>query len=334
MPLTALLLASIASTQASSPTTTAPFLGAQRESFEGISVHDFECLPIFQGAAEVCELGEIGGVITAGVGGMCTTGALSGELLALGHFDGLRVTFDGLATRLGGYFTSTQPAAELTASFYDADGALLGVLVYAMPQLCEWAWFVAVASAGHPFHAVDLTLTGETSAIQASLLVDLLQADVTGSVVHPPPTTYCTAKTTSGGCVPTLSTNYTGIEPDVPKVGFSSGFRIDASQLEPMRTGMFFYGASGARATPFSCTGFLCVEPPVQRIAPESTAGFAPCGGALSLEWNGWTKRDAADLAIGAPFAPGQHLWAQAWFRDPSACGSSGLTDAVEFVMH
>jgi hypothetical protein len=145
-----------------------------------------------------------------------------------------------------------------------------------------------------------------------------LQADWSA----PTPSVYCTAKTTSSGCTPTLSVSGT------PSASASSGFTILASQVEAKNFGIFFFGTSGPASIPFQ-GGFLCVQSPVTRVAPQPAGGSAACSGAYSLDFNAWLAANRPDLR-----APGESFYAQCWFRDPpDPVSGTGLTDAVWFVL-
>ena len=66
---------------------------------------------------------------------------------------------------------------------------------------------------------------------------------------------------------------------------------------------------------------------------PIAKSGGTPlqCDGFLSLDWNAYVA--SHPTALGTPFAPGQRVFAQAWFRDPPSPGSTMLSDALEFVL-
>jgi hypothetical protein len=51
----------------------------------------------------------------------------------------------------------------------------------------------------------------------------------------------------------------------------------------------------------------------------------------LTLDWNAYVA--ANPTALGAPFASGQHVFAQGWFRDPSSPKTTMLSDGLEFVV-
>jgi len=144
---------------------------------------------------------------------------------------------------------------------------------------------------------------------------------VAWSMTCPAPTTYCTAKTTAGGCMPRIVAN-----------GFASAadpnpFALDALDVPNNKNGLLFYGFAPA-ALPF-LGGTLCVQPPLRRTAIQGSGGNPPpddCSGAYVL--------DGRALIQGGsdPFlAPGADVFAQYWFRDPQDAAGTGLTDAVAF---
>lgn len=142
-----------------------------------------------------------------------------------------------------------------------------------------------------------------------------------------PPTSYCTAGTTTNGCNALLTS--TGI----PSASASSGFVVTASSVEGQKQGLFFYSLSGAQSQPWGAgSSFLCVQPPSQR-GPIGTSGGTTnaCDGSLSLDWNAF--RASSPTILGAPFQGGETVWIQAWFRDPPAPKSTSLSNALTFTV-
>ena len=131
--------------------------------------------------------------------------------------------------------------------------------------------------------------------------------------------TYCTAKTTSGGCVPAISAL------GLPKS--NGGFVIQASQIEPNQLGVLFYSTVASNNQPFQ-GGFLCVQPPVRRLPVQDSGGAGPCSGTFSDDFSAW-------IVIGGDpsLVPGQQLWAQYWFRDPGVPSGTGLSNALTTVI-
>jgi hypothetical protein len=55
------------------------------------------------------------------------------------------------------------------------------------------------------------------------------------------------------------------------------------------------------------------------------------CDGAFSQDWN--LFRASTAVAIGQPFAAGDVVWAQAWFRDPPAAKTTNLSNGLQFTL-
>ena len=132
--------------------------------------------------------------------------------------------------------------------------------------------------------------------------------------------TYCTAKTTSSGCTPSIGAS------GLPSAGAASGFTVTAAQVERNQFGILFYGTSGAATTPFQ-GGTLCVQTPIVRtpVQHSGSGGVPPCEGILSLDLNA--------EGISAAIGEGNSAWMQGWFRDPPDAHGSGLTDGVTFTV-
>ena len=140
---------------------------------------------------------------------------------------------------------------------------------------------------------------------------------------------YCTAGTTTNNCVPSIAGTGT------PSASSGSGFTISVSDVEGQKTGIVFYGVdnSGFTSSPWGqSTSFLCVKPPTQRTPAQSSGGtFNQCDGALALDWNAFIAANPS--ALGAPFAAGQHVYAQGWFRDPPSPKHTLLSNALDFIV-
>jgi tetratricopeptide (TPR) repeat protein/predicted Ser/Thr protein kinase len=138
---------------------------------------------------------------------------------------------------------------------------------------------------------------------------------------------YCTAGTTTNGCNASMSAIGT------PSVGAASGFTINCSNVEGQKFGLIFYGVNGPKASPWGpgSTSFLCVKAPVQRTPPENSGGTAgACDGAFSLDFLSYLSTHPG--ALGQPFAPGQCVNAQTWFRDPPAPETTNLSNGLQFT--
>jgi Tol biopolymer transport system component len=143
-----------------------------------------------------------------------------------------------------------------------------------------------------------------------------------------PPTSYCTPGTTTNGCAASISAS---AQPDVAHSGTCS---ITVTGVDGQRTGIVFYGLS-ALVQPWCSMGggtsFLCVKPPTQRSAPQSSGGTSgACDGALALDWNAFQLANPS--ALGNPWSAGAKAFVQGWFRDPASCKTTSLSDALELT--
>ena len=141
------------------------------------------------------------------------------------------------------------------------------------------------------------------------------------------PISYCTAGTTTNGCVPTISWSGT------PSASLASPFSIEVTQVEGQKQGILFYSIDGRAAVAWgTSTSFLCVKSPTQRTGTQNAGGtLNVCDGSFSLDWNAFVQSNPT--ALGAPFLQGQAIYAQCWFRDPPSPKTTNLSDALEFVL-
>lgn len=137
------------------------------------------------------------------------------------------------------------------------------------------------------------------------------------------PRAYCTAKINSQGCTPAVQ--WVG----TPSATLLAPFRIQAHSVLNNKAAILFYGHAAA-ATPFR-GGTLCVQAPFKRTALQDSQGGPPpddCSGFLSFDFNHHV-RTGGDPALVA----GAQVFAQHWYRDPSASFGTGLTDAIHFSL-
>lgn len=133
------------------------------------------------------------------------------------------------------------------------------------------------------------------------------------------PAAYCTAKTNSRGCTPSIAwsgqTSLSG--PD--------DLTVTATSVLSSQFGMFFFGRAPS-STPW-LGGTLCVSSPLERTPVQLSTGTPPpsdCTGTYSIALpHAW-------LALHG-FAPGTTLYGQWFSRDPGFAppANVGLTDAV-----
>jgi hypothetical protein len=144
----------------------------------------------------------------------------------------------------------------------------------------------------------------------------------------PPPTVYCTAGTSTNGCVPAISASGN------PDPTHTQPCVVDILGLEGQKSGIVFYGITAPAALPWCSSGsssFLCVKAPTQRTAVQSTGGTAgSCNGSMTLNWNAFAIANPG--ALGQPWVTGSKAYVQGWYRDPPACKTTNLSDAVELT--
>jgi hypothetical protein len=150
------------------------------------------------------------------------------------------------------------------------------------------------------------------------------------SPVCPQPTAYCTAGTTTHGCVPSIGSTGT------PTVGSTSGFVVNVSGVEGQKSGIVFYGINNTGFTPtpwaLGSSSFLCVKAPTQRMTTQNSGGtINACDGALSIDWLAWVAANPGSL--GLPLAAGQNYFGQAWFRDPPAPKTTNLSNGLKWTI-
>lgn len=143
------------------------------------------------------------------------------------------------------------------------------------------------------------------------------------------PGAFCTAGTTTNGCVASMSGTGT------PSASSGSGFTISASAVEGQKLGLLFYGLDNTGFTPSqwgASSSVLCIKAPTQRSGALSSGGTSGvCDGVLAIDWNAFINANSG--ALGNPFSAGQHVFAQAWFRDPPSTKTTALSNALEFVV-
>ena len=132
---------------------------------------------------------------------------------------------------------------------------------------------------------------------------------------------FCTAGITTNGCVPSISGSGT------PSASAASGFSITVNNVEGLKLGLVFYGIDNFGFAPIpwgQSSSFACVKPATQRMVTLNSGGtLNACNGVLSIDWN--TYRATHPSALGSPFAAGDYVWAQGWFRDPPSPSSMML---------
>jgi hypothetical protein len=140
------------------------------------------------------------------------------------------------------------------------------------------------------------------------------------------PQTYCTAKTNSLGCTPSIG--WFGRA----SASRADGFQVVVRNVRNNKSGLFFYSKTGRAALPFQ-GGTLCVAAPVLRTVVDTAGGQAlgnDCSGGQSLEFNALIA-SGIDPALIA----GVTVTTQYWGRDQgfAAPNNTSLSDGLEFVI-
>jgi Tol biopolymer transport system component len=157
---------------------------------------------------------------------------------------------------------------------------------------------------------------------------DVINVYWRGPLLASAPVSFCTAGTTTNGCSATMSANAQ------PSVALASPCQIAVAGVEGQKTGIVFYALS-TLPQPWCSTGggtsYLCVKSPTMRSAPQSSGGGAGlCNGSLVLDWNAFQTSNPT--ALGAPWMVGERVFVQSWFRDPPACKTTSLSNALELI--
>ncbi len=134
--------------------------------------------------------------------------------------------------------------------------------------------------------------------------------------------TYCTAKPNSAGCTPWIAGYGT------PSASAGQGFFIVAEDVISQQFGILVYAYSPA-FMPFDdatlCIGFPLVRTPVQSSGGSGTGN---CSGVLRYDFN---ARIASGVDSG--LVAGATVYAQYWYRDPAVASTTGLSDALQFLI-
>ncbi len=143
------------------------------------------------------------------------------------------------------------------------------------------------------------------------------------------PVAYCTAGTSTNGCVPAMSATAQ------PNLANNAGCVISCANVEGQKLGLIFYGVDNTGFTPNpwgSGVSFLCVKAPTQRTGSSNSGGsFGGCDGALSVDWDAF--QIARPNSLGNPFSAGDSIFVQTWYRDPPSAKTTNLSDALELTM-
>jgi hypothetical protein len=142
-------------------------------------------------------------------------------------------------------------------------------------------------------------------------------------------TNYCTAGTSASGCRATLSASGS------PSATIGTGFVVNASSVEGLKDGLYFFGTNGAQANSWgNGTSFQCVVPPVKRAGLlHGTGTQGACDGSfgqdLNAHWCPTCPKPSHNPGAGAS------VNLQLWYRDPLSTSNqtTSLSDGIEFTL-
>ena len=146
-------------------------------------------------------------------------------------------------------------------------------------------------------------------------------------------TGYCSAGTSLGGCNASLSGSGEPTAPGSAVWGQVTPFVVRMTGMPAQRSSLLFYGLSAA-SWPWgpASTSRLCVAYPVERLGLDVSSGsLGACDGEIAVDLNAFMLAHPA--ALGAPFAVGQDLFVQGWYRDPGASRDTNLSDALKVTI-
>jgi len=179
---------------------------------------------------------------------------------------------------------------------------------------------------GHDYHLAPGSGCIDAGDPAAPLDPDGTRSDLGALPFDPayaPFTTYCTAKTNSQGCVPSIgAVNNASLSSERP-------FFITCSQQLNERNGLLFYGFQ-PNFTPYQ-GGFLCVKSPTTRsplLNSGGNSGATDCSGAFVYDFN-----ERIQSGADASLTLADDVCAQFWSRDAAASFGNNRSDAITFAI-
>jgi hypothetical protein len=178
--------------------------------------------------------------------------------------------------------------------------------------------------------AGNLNGDGFADVVTSNQLVDSVSSYVSAGVGSWEQ--YCTAKTNSLGCVPTMWASGT------PSVSNVRPFWVYVYNVLDFKVGLFLYAVNGTQAsTPFQ-GGTLCLGPSGIRRTPAKTSGgdleLPPgnCSGKYTMDFNAFAQGLVGGTPAPGLLVLGNTYQLQTWSRDPGfpAPNNSGLSAALD----
>jgi hypothetical protein len=145
-------------------------------------------------------------------------------------------------------------------------------------------------------------------------------------------TIYCTAKVNSLGCTPEIG--FYG----EPSAAANSGFEVNAHYVRNKKSGLLFYGTTGASSTPFQ-GGLKCVQSPVLRTPVIDSGGDAlpadNCSGVYSFDMCAFAAGALGGTPLPALQTAGTTVYCQFWGRDPGFAppNNTTLSEALTYTI-
>ena len=139
------------------------------------------------------------------------------------------------------------------------------------------------------------------------------------------PGTYCTSKINSQGCTPQMASS--GL---ASANSTAAAFVVSCSNIVNKQNGLMIY--SHTPGTKAFQGGFLCIQSPLRRIAPQNSGGSstgADCSGTLAFDFTPWIL-SGGDVSLVA----GAEVFCQYWSRDPQSASGTNMSNALRFVIN
>ncbi len=214
---------------------------------------------------------------------------------------------------------SSDPDWSLDVRMYAANGTLMGHGRELAPsQGSGYARGLALGPGGRVYVVGNLGPYPTSGGDALTLAFDLITQ----------PTSYCTAKTNSLGCLPSISSS------GFPSATAGSGFVVTGLNVHNNKSGLLLYGVAGRAAIPFK-GGTLCVNGPRRSSAVNSGGNPPPsdCSGVYAIDMNCFATGGCGGVPLAALRVAGTVVDCQWWGRDPGfpAPNNTTLTDALEY---